>query len=223
MTSVDLLVMPHGFTEGLSHRDLYTDDWVCLVSADNAEVGEHLTVEHLRTLPWVVCYHGPTASTPAARQMRMLGIEPRVQVVTENFLTVPGLVAGTPRIALLQQRLAARIPAELGLRVLPCPFEVGPLVEAIWWHPMYDDDPEHRYLRDLLVDLAARLPVRLRLIHPAARNCSPGPMPSSTSVEGFPAHEGTPSAGGDSHDPRGAAHGLHAADMRACDQLSDLN
>jgi hypothetical protein len=31
-------------------------------------------------------------------------------------------------------------------------------VEAIWWHPMYDDDPEHRYLRDLLVDLAARLP-----------------------------------------------------------------
>ena len=158
MTSVDLLVMPHGFTEGLSHRDLYTDDWVCLVSADNAEVGDHLTVEHLRTLPWVVCYHGPTASTPAARQMRMLGIEPRVQVVTENFLTVPGLVAGTPRVALLQQRLAARIPAELGLRVLPCPFEVGPLVEAIWWHPMYDDDPEHRYLRDLLVNLAERLP-----------------------------------------------------------------
>jgi len=158
MTSVDLLVMPHGFTEGLSHRDLYTDDWVCVVSADNAEVGDHLTVEHLRTLPWVVCYHGPTASTPAARQMRMLGIEPRVRVVTENFLTVPGLVAGTPRIALLQQRLAARIPAELGLRVLPCPFEVAPLVEAIWWHPMYDDDPEHRYLRDLLVDLAARLP-----------------------------------------------------------------
>src|SRR6476646_6489479 len=140
MTSVDLLVMPHGFTEGLSHRDLYTDDWVCLVSADNPDVGEKLTVEHLRTLPWVVCYHGPTASTPAARQMRMLGIEPRVQVITESFLTVAGVVAG--------------IAAELRLRVLPCPFEVGPLVEAIWWHPMYDDDPEHSYRRDLLVQVA---------------------------------------------------------------------
>jgi len=158
MTSVDLLVMPHGFTEGLSHHDLYRDEWVCVVSGDNPDVGEHLTVELLRTLPWVVCYHGPTASTPAARQMRMLGIEPKVQIVTENFMTVPGLVAGSPRIALLQRRLAAGTPAELGLRVLPCPFEVGPLVEAIWWHPMYDDDPEHRYLRDLLVRVADRLP-----------------------------------------------------------------
>src|SRR6478735_3940710 len=156
MTSVDLLVMPHGFTEGLSHRDLDTDDWVCLVSAGNSDVGKHLTVEHLRTMQWVVCYHGPTASTPAARQMRMLGIEPRVQVVTENFLTVPGLVAGSPRIALVQRRLAAGIPTAAGLRVLPCPFEVAPLVEAIWWHPMYHDDPEHRYLRDLLIDVADR-------------------------------------------------------------------
>jgi DNA-binding transcriptional LysR family regulator len=158
MTSVDLLVMPHGFTEGLSHRDLYTDDWVCLVSAGNADVVEYLTVEHLRTMPWVVCYHGPTASTPAARQMRMLGIEPQVQIITENFMTVPGLVAGSPRIALLQRRLASKIHTELGLRVLPCPFEVAPLVEAIWWHPMYDDDPEHRYLRELLVLVADRLP-----------------------------------------------------------------
>ena len=89
--------------------------------------------------------------------MRMLGIEPRVQVVTENFLTVPALVAGTPRIALLQRRLADGIPAEMRVRALPCPFDVGPLVEAIWWHPMYDDDPEHQYLRDVLIRVAAGL------------------------------------------------------------------
>lgn len=158
MTSVDLLVMPHGFTEGLSHHDLYTDDWVCVVSLDHQDIDDVLTVDHLQTLPWVVCYHGPTAATPAARQMRMLGIEPQVQVVTENFLTVPMLLAGTPRVALLQRRLAARIPAELGLRVLACPFEVTSLVEAIWWHPMYDHDPEHRFLRDLLIEVAAGLP-----------------------------------------------------------------
>ena len=157
MTNIDLLVMPHGFTDGLSHHDLYRDDWVCLVSADNPDVGDELTIEHLRAMPWVASYHGPTAATPASRQMRMLGIEPRVQVVTENFLTVPALVAGTARVALLQRRLADDIPAELGVRVLPCPFDVGPLVEAIWWHPMYDDDPEHQYLRDVLIRVAGRL------------------------------------------------------------------
>ncbi|GHF08414.1 LysR family transcriptional regulator [Amycolatopsis deserti] len=153
----DLLLMPHGFITDLPYRELYLDDWVCLVSSDNAEVGEELTVEQLKAMPWVVTYHGPTASTPAARQMRMLGIEPHVQVVTETFLTVPGLVRGTGRVALLQRRLAASVPAELGVRALPCPFEVGPLREAMWWHPMYDDDPEHRYLRDVVLRATAVL------------------------------------------------------------------
>ena len=95
LLSTDLLVLPHGFVTDLSHRDLYRDEWVCVVSADNAAVEDELTVEHLETLPWVVTFHGPTAATPASRQMRMRGIEPTVQVVTENFLTVPGLVAGS--------------------------------------------------------------------------------------------------------------------------------
>jgi DNA-binding transcriptional LysR family regulator len=150
LLGTDLLLLPHGFVTDLSHRDLYRDEWVCVVSADNPVVDEGLTVEHLETLPWVATYHGQTASTPAARQMRMLGIEPRVQVVNEDFLTVPALVAGSDRIALLQRRLVSLLPLDIGIRALPCPFEAGPLVEAMWWHPAYDDDPEHQYLRDVV-------------------------------------------------------------------------
>jgi DNA-binding transcriptional LysR family regulator len=157
LVNIDLMLLPHGFIEDLPHRDLYTDDWACLVAAGNDEVGESLTVEQLETMPWVVTYHGPTAFTPAARQMRMLGIEPHIQVVTETFLPVPVLVAGTNRVALLQRRLADRIPRGLGVRALPCPFEVSPLLEAMWWHPMYDDDPEHRYLRDLVARAATAM------------------------------------------------------------------
>ena len=155
LLSTDLLILPHGFVSDLSHRDLYRDEWVCVVSADNPEVGDELTVEHLETLPWVVSFHGPTAATPAARQLRMRGIEPLVQVVTENFLTVPGLVAGSRRIALLQRRLVGLLPLDIGLRALPPPIEVGQLIEAMWWHPAFDDDPEHAYLRDLVVRATA--------------------------------------------------------------------
>jgi DNA-binding transcriptional LysR family regulator len=157
LLSVDLLVLPHGFVVDLPHQDLHRDEWVCVVSADNADVGETLSVQQLEAMPWVVSYHGPTASTPAARQMRMLGIEPKVQVITESFLTVPRLVAGSARIALLQKRLASLLPPDAGVRTLPCPFEAGPLVEAMWWHPAYDDDPEHRYLRDVVLRAAAQV------------------------------------------------------------------
>ncbi len=155
LLSTDLLVLPHGFVSDLSHRDLYRDEWVCIVSADHPAVQDGLTVEDLETLPWVVTFHGPTAATPASRQMRMRGIEPRVQVVTENFLTVPGLVAGSDRVALLQRKLVDLLPIDVGVRALPCPVEVGQLVEAMWWHPVYDDDPEHAYLRDLVLRAVA--------------------------------------------------------------------
>jgi DNA-binding transcriptional LysR family regulator len=154
LLGTDLLILPHGFVTDLPHRDLYRDEWVCIVSADNPVVEGPLTVQHLQTLPWVVSFHGPTASTPAARQMRMLGIEPRVQVVTENFLSLPYLVAGSDRIALLQRRLADLLPLDGGVRALPVPFDAGPLVQAMWWHPVFDRDDEHTYLRDLVARAA---------------------------------------------------------------------
>ena len=150
LLTTDLLVLPHGFVSDLPHTDVLRDQWVIVVSADSPEVGDSITIEQLETLPWVATYYGPTASTPAARQMRMLGIEPKVQVVTESFLTVPGLVAGSGRIGLLQERLVRLLPVDVGVRAVPCPFDVGPLVDAMWWHPIYDRDPEHMFFRGLV-------------------------------------------------------------------------
>nr|WP_246315969.1 LysR family transcriptional regulator [Kineococcus aurantiacus] len=158
LVDADLLLLPHGFLTDLPHQDLHRDRWVCLVAEDNPDVGPELTVGQLRSMPWVVTYHGPVASTPAALQMRLLGVEPHVQVVTEHFLAVPALVAGSGRIALLQERLAARLPPGSGVRVLRPPVEVGLLLEAMWWHPVYTADPEHTWLRDLVRRAAATLP-----------------------------------------------------------------
>lgn len=153
--AADLLIIPHGFVTDLPHEDLHTDQWCCLVWEGNTQVTGDLTEEHLRTLPWVLTFFGPTASTPAARQLRQTGIEPRVQVVTESFLAVPHLVSGTDRVALLQRRLADQLAPELELRVLPVPVDVGPLREAMWWHPAYEADPEHLYLRGVVRRAAA--------------------------------------------------------------------
>jgi DNA-binding transcriptional LysR family regulator len=156
LLSTDLLVLPHGFVTDLPHADLMRDRWVLLVSADNPDIGDALTVADIERMPWVATYYGPTASTVAARRMRMLGIEPHVQVVTESFLTVPGLVAGTGRVALLQERLFRLLPVDVGVRALSCPFDVGPLVDAMWWHPVYQRDPEHAFFRNLVAAAARR-------------------------------------------------------------------
>ena len=86
--------------------------------------------------------------------MRIAGIEPRTQIVTESFLAVPGLLAGSGRVALLQRRLVDLVPAGVGVRALPCPLELTPLTETTWWHPAREADPEHRRLRDAVARAA---------------------------------------------------------------------
>jgi DNA-binding transcriptional LysR family regulator len=146
--SHDLLFMPHGFVLGMPHQDIFEDEWICIVATDNPLVGETLTAEHLSTLPWVASYFGPTSSTPALRQLRTLGTEPHIQVTTDSYLAIPRLVAHSDRVSMLPKRLLhGEVPLD-EVRLLPCPLPVGHFVEAIWWHPLNHEDPEHVYLRN---------------------------------------------------------------------------
>jgi DNA-binding transcriptional LysR family regulator len=152
LRTIDGLLLPHGFLTDLPRTDLYTDRWMMLVCADNPRVGDHLTMELLAELPWAMTYHSPTSYTPAGRQLQMLGMSPRVQVVVESFLALPFALTGTERVALVQGQLAEHLVSTGTVRALPCPFDVVPLIEAMWWHPMNERDPAHTWLRELLVE-----------------------------------------------------------------------
>lgn len=157
LRSIDGLLLPHGFLTDVPATDLYDDTWVCVVSANNDEVDEELTMDDVGRLPWVVMWDLPTAFAPAARQLNMLGVEPRVDLTLDSFLAVPFLVAGTRRIAVLQRRLADRLATTAGIRVLACPWDVVPLKEAFWWHPTLRPDPGHQWLRSVMQEVGADL------------------------------------------------------------------
>jgi hypothetical protein len=57
----------------------------------------------------------------------------------------------------LQTRLAHRLAATAGVRLLPCPWDVIPLKEAFWWHPSHRRDPAHQWLRGLLQEVGEEL------------------------------------------------------------------
>src|SRR6185437_4041959 len=133
---------------------VFADEWVCIVAAGHPGIGEKLTMADLERLPMVVTYQSPTAYTPAAKQLSMLGVQPRVQLVAESFLALPFLVAAGNGVALIQERLARQLTPAVPIRILPCPFDVASLIDALWWHPMYDRDPGHRWLRQLFAEAA---------------------------------------------------------------------
>ncbi|MFF3341365.1 LysR family transcriptional regulator [Streptomyces flavidovirens] len=146
LSTVDGLLMPHGVISGFPTVELYRDRWVFLVSDDHPDVGERLTLDDLRRLPWVT--YQRTYDAPAVRQLGMLGIEPRTEVSVDSFQALPWLVAGTRRIALIQELLADRLRGVAPVRVMECPYEAVPVQEALWWHPAHTHDAAHIWLRE---------------------------------------------------------------------------
>ncbi len=155
LSGVDGLLMPHGVISDFPAVELYRDEWVCLVAADNSEIGERITMDDLARLPWVV-YQRPF-DAPVARQLSMLGLEPYVDVSVQSFQLLPSLVVGTRRVALIQRRLARLLRDLAPVRALPCPFPAVPLQEALWWHPVHTHDAAHIWLRETVARVAAEL------------------------------------------------------------------
>lgn len=155
LSAADGLLMPHGIISGFPAVDLFTDRWAFLVADSNDEVGDRLTMADLARLPWVT--YQRTYDAPAARQLSMLGIDPHVEVSVDSFQVLPFLVAGTHRIALVQQSLADLLSGVAAVRVMDPPYEAVPLQEAMWWHPVHTHDAAHIWLRETVARVGAGL------------------------------------------------------------------
>lgn len=154
LTAADVLLVPHGFVADLPHAEAFRDEWVLVADHRHPFPGETPSVDDLRTRPWVLLYNTQTASTPAAQRLRMTGIDPHAQVTTDSFLAVRSLVVDSSRVALLPRRLLDIAGMSDGLRVHPSPVPLDPLVLVMWWHPVYEHDPEHRFLREAIAQVA---------------------------------------------------------------------
>lgn len=165
----DAIVAPPASGPAVEHvqsTDLFRDRWVCVASADS-KLPDEPTVEDLESSQWVVPYHRLADNAPLPpipRQLSLLGITPRVSVRVESYQLVPYFVAGTSRIALLQERIAVRAAPRFGLRILPCPGSPDPIVEALWWPREHQHNPAFAWLRGILLGCADDFPdVRLPL------------------------------------------------------------
>lgn len=154
LRSVDAMVIPHGYLSDLPYIDLWRDRWVVIADESNERVKDGLTMQLLSELPWVFTYRSRSAFTSASRQLQLLGVEPRVDVVVESFLALGRFVIGTERLGLVQAALAPQVAGLGGIRVLETPFDATPTANALWWHPVHDRDPEHAWMRSLFLEAA---------------------------------------------------------------------
>ncbi|MEU4689522.1 LysR family transcriptional regulator [Actinoplanes sp. NPDC023714] len=144
LRAVDGVVMPRGIFTGHPAEDLWADEFVLVVADGSPLSAETATPERLGAMRWVSSFHGPSVATT----LESWGIRAQVQVVVPSYLAMPLVLAASPgHVGLLQRRLAERLAALGGVRLLPPPAGAHEIRMAFWWHASREREPAHVWFR----------------------------------------------------------------------------
>ena len=134
-------------------RTLFDDVMVGLVR--RAHPLKRATPTQLAALPHVAVSRRGKMTGLLDRELARLGLARRVDRVVPSFLSAACLVASSDLLAVFPRRLAAIIAASFDVRAVPLRVELPPLRIAMAWHPRFDGDAAHAWLRATILRAAA--------------------------------------------------------------------
>jgi LysR family transcriptional regulator, nod-box dependent transcriptional activator len=151
-----LLTVDFGMTADHPNQILFDDDYVVIGCANNPAMKGPMTKELYLELGHVTCRFGK-ARVPAFDDwfMRRQKQQRRIEIVAPSFLSIPGLVAGSQRIATIHRRLANRIVDNMPLIVRELPLAMPPIREGAQWHLSNNNDAAIRWFVEKLMLVAA--------------------------------------------------------------------
>ena len=140
------------------HHRLFTDDYVCLVDKNNKHlVNGELSWEEFQVAEKAVCKFGRAHLLPPERRLNELGYQLKPHVITNSYLPLGYVVAGTDLVAIVPRRVANKLPVDSPVIVAEPPFGHVDANLELWWHQSHNSDPAHVWLRDFIIGHSALL------------------------------------------------------------------
>lgn len=151
-----LLTVDFGMTSDHPSEILFGDDYVVIGCANNPAMKGPMTKDLYFQLGHVTSRFGK-ARIPAFDDwfMRRQKQQRRIEIVAPSFLSIPGLVVGSKRIATIHRRLADRILENMPLIVRELPLDMPPIREGAQWHLSNNNDAAIRWFVEKLTLVAA--------------------------------------------------------------------
>jgi DNA-binding transcriptional LysR family regulator len=135
-------------------RQLLTDRFVCVVRRDHPEVGQRLSLAQFEALSHIQVAPRGRPGGYVDDALKRAGVVRRVARSVPYFLIALGLAAQTDYLLTVSERVARPLAPSLGLKVFPPPLVLKPYALSLVWHPRFDRDTGHRYLREVLTRAA---------------------------------------------------------------------
>lgn len=135
-------------------RQLLTDRFVCVVRREHPRVGKRLSLEQFVELSHIQVAPRGKPGGYLDDVLRDKGLQRVVARAVPYFVPALQLTAQTDYVLTVSERIAEKFAMDLGLKLLEVPIELRPYALSLLWHPRFDGDPGHRFLRDVFVRAA---------------------------------------------------------------------
>jgi len=136
--------------------------FVCLVRHDHPRVGRRMSLERFLELEHVLVAPGGTAGGVIDDLLARRNLARRVALTLAHFFSAALVVSRSDLVMSATSVLAEIAEDILPVRSIPHPLGAPAVTIGLRWHPRHEEDAAHRWLRNLVSDVAANLPARER-------------------------------------------------------------
>lgn len=136
---------------------LFEERYACIVRKGHPVVRNKLTLRTYVSLQHIMVTQSAGASSGIDRALAQAGHSRKVSLRVSHFLNVPTLVANTDLVAALSRRVAEPFARMLPLRLFEPPLRLRASRVGMVWHDSLRDDPAHRWLRERVAEVSARV------------------------------------------------------------------
>ncbi len=150
-STIDLGLYGGQTTDEMRCEQLFVERFVCVVAADHplADAGGITLRDYRDARHVIVDVHDggqPDVDLPLAK----LGVVRNAAVTVAYHAAAPQFLPGTDLVATLPRQLAGAFATPDALVVLDAPNEIATMPYRMVWHPAFDDDRRHQWLRALV-------------------------------------------------------------------------
>ena len=136
---------------------LFSDRMACVVRQNHPLIRKAPSLEEYVAVPHMLISRTGSHMGVIDQQLTELGLERRIKLIVPHFLSAPLIVAETDMILSLPYRIAEQFKKFAPLEIFPVPIELPAYDLCMIWHPLFDKDPAHVWLRDKIVEIGRNI------------------------------------------------------------------
>ncbi|ALE89541.1 LysR substrate-binding domain-containing protein [Pseudomonas versuta] len=134
---------------------LFEETFTCLLNRRSLPENGVLDLDSYLARPHLLVSMDGNTRGEVDNVLRARGLKRRVAVNVPHWGAAPGMIAGTDLILTVATRTLANVPLGDTLVALEPPLTVAPFNYVQAWHNRFNQDPAHRWLRELVKQVSA--------------------------------------------------------------------